>query len=110
MTIGQRDFRSNTIIVVATMLDVDEGTKDDLAAFHRVRWDAELDLRSVKTTMQMETLRCKTPELIRKEIWNTCSPTTSSARSWLKRRVSTRSSHGRSASKGPCKPWKPFNV
>lgn len=29
----------------------------------------ELDLRSLKSVMQMECLRCKTPELVRKEIW-----------------------------------------
>ena len=28
-----------------------------------------MDLRSIKTTMQMEELRCKTPALVRKEIW-----------------------------------------
>ena len=28
-----------------------------------------LDLRSLKQTMQMDILRCKTPELVRKEIW-----------------------------------------
>ena len=30
---------------------------------------AEIDLRSIKTQMKMEILRCKTPEMIRKEIW-----------------------------------------
>ncbi|MGB6910922.1 MAG: IS4 family transposase, partial [Methyloceanibacter sp.] len=33
------------------------------------KWNAELDLRSLKQTMQMDILRCKTPELVRKEIW-----------------------------------------
>ena len=46
-----------------------EITKDDLAQLYRARWNAELDLRSLKQTMQMEILRCKTPELVRKEIW-----------------------------------------
>src|SRR5262245_66350639 len=32
-------------------------------------WQIELDLRSLKRTMQMDVLRCKTPELVRKEIW-----------------------------------------
>src|SRR5262249_18525641 len=35
----------------------------------RARWNNELDLRSIKSTMQMRELRCKTPELVRKEIW-----------------------------------------
>jgi hypothetical protein len=29
----------------------------------------ELDIRSIKQTMKMDMLRCKTPELVRKEIW-----------------------------------------
>ena len=41
----------------------------DLAELYRARWNAELDLRSLKQTMQMDILRCKTPELVRKEIW-----------------------------------------
>jgi hypothetical protein len=32
-------------------------------------WQIELDLRSLKRTMQMDVLRCKTPERVRKEIW-----------------------------------------
>jgi hypothetical protein len=32
-------------------------------------WQIELDLRSIKVTLQMDRLRCKTPELVRKEIW-----------------------------------------
>jgi len=40
-----------------------------LATLYRARWNNELDLRSIKSTMQMRDLRCKTPELVRKEIW-----------------------------------------
>src|SRR5262249_36781334 len=36
---------------------------------YRARWNNELDLRSIKVTLQMDLLRCKTPELVRKEIW-----------------------------------------
>src|SRR6187431_2530682 len=32
-------------------------------------WQIELDLRSLKSTMQMGELRCKTPEAVRKEVW-----------------------------------------
>ena len=43
--------------------------KEDLATLYRAPWNNELDLRSIKSTMQMEVLRCKTPELVQKEIW-----------------------------------------
>lgn len=69
ITIQQAGFRSKVIIVVTTLLDPEEFPKEDLAELYRARWNAEIDLRSLKTTMQMEVLRCKTPELVRKEIW-----------------------------------------
>ena len=67
--VEQPGFRTKTIIVVTTLLDADEFTQDELADLYRRRWNAELDLRSLKCVMQMDILRCKTPELVRKEIW-----------------------------------------
>jgi hypothetical protein len=54
---------------VTTLLDPEQTTKEDLATLYRARWNNELDLRSIKITLQMDMLRCKTPELVRKEIW-----------------------------------------
>ena len=67
--VQQPGFRSRNIIVVSTLLDAEEVTASDLASLYRARWNAELDLRSLKQTLQMDILRCKTPELVRKEIW-----------------------------------------
>ena len=36
---------------------------------YRARWNNELDLGSIKSALQMRDLRCKTPELVRKEVW-----------------------------------------
>lgn len=62
-------FRTKEIVVVTTLLDPQTYRKEDLAELYRARWNQELDLRSIKTTMQMDVLRCKTPELVRKEAW-----------------------------------------
>ena len=67
--VRQSGFRSRQIIIVTTLVDADEVSASDLAELYRARWNAELDLRSLKQTMQMDILRCKTPELVRKEIW-----------------------------------------
>ena len=67
--VEQPGFRTKTIIVVTTLLDSEEFAKSDLADLYRARWNNELDLRSIKITLQMDILRCKTPELVRKEIW-----------------------------------------
>ena len=67
--VNRPGFRITTLVIATTLLDADEFTKDDLAQLYRARWHAELDLRSIKTTMQMDILRCKSPEMVRKEIW-----------------------------------------
>jgi hypothetical protein len=55
--------------VVTTLLDPKATTKEDLAFLYRARWNNELDLRSIKSTMQMDVLRCRSPALVRKEVW-----------------------------------------
>ena len=67
--VEQPGFRTKAVIVVTTLLDPEQTTKEDLAILYRERWNNELDLRSIKITLQMDILRCKTPELVRKEIW-----------------------------------------
>lgn len=67
--VKQRGFRTKSVVVVTTMLDPDQTTKDDLAQLYRARWNNELDLRSIKSTMQMDLMRCKTPEMVHKELW-----------------------------------------
>ena len=52
-------FRVTTLIIATTLLSADEFTSDDLAQVYRLRWSAELDLRSLKQTMQMDVLRCQ---------------------------------------------------
>ncbi|MCO6044941.1 IS4 family transposase [Aeoliella sp. ICT_H6.2] len=67
--VEQPGFRTKVIIVVTTLLDPEATTKEDLASLYRSRWSQELDIRDIKISLQMDVLRCKTPELVRKEIW-----------------------------------------
>jgi hypothetical protein len=57
----QSGFCTKSIVVVTTLIDAQQTTKEDLATLYRARWNNELDLRSIKSTMQMRDLRCKTP-------------------------------------------------
>jgi hypothetical protein len=54
--------------VITTILDesIDGGQFGDL---YERRWEGEVDIRSIKSTMQMDILRCQTPEMVHKEIW-----------------------------------------
>jgi hypothetical protein len=67
--IEQRGFRTRSLTLATTLLDPHEFPKEDLAQLYRARWHSELDLRSLKQTLQMDILRCRTPELVRKELW-----------------------------------------
>ena len=64
-----RKVRTRTITIATTLLDEDEYRKADLAALYRMRWQAELNLRSLKTVLQMDVLRCKSPAMVHKEFW-----------------------------------------
>jgi hypothetical protein len=64
-----RRCRSRTILIATTLVDAQAYPKDSLAELYRQRWQAELDLRSLKTVLQMDVLRCKSPGMVRKEIW-----------------------------------------
>jgi hypothetical protein len=67
--VEQPGFRTRSVVVVATILDLGQASAEELASLYRARWNKEPDLRSIKVTLQMDMLRCKTPELVRKEIW-----------------------------------------
>ena len=64
-----REVKGDRRILVTTMLDPREISKADLVALYPRRWHVELDLRNIKTTLGMEVLRCRTPEMIEKELW-----------------------------------------
>lgn len=67
--VEQPGFRTRSIVVVTTILDPAQASREELAELYRARWNNELDLRSIKVVLQMDRLRCKTPELVRKEVW-----------------------------------------
>jgi DDE family transposase len=62
-------YRTKDVTVVTTLVDAAAYAKDDIADLYRTRWHVELDLRAIKTHLRMDILRCKTPAMVRKEIW-----------------------------------------
>jgi hypothetical protein len=67
--VAKPGYRVQTLVVVTTLTDPDEFSRDDIAELFRQRWHAELDLRSIKAVMHMDVLRCETPAMVRKEVW-----------------------------------------
>lgn len=64
-----RGWRVRQLTLVTTLCDAQAYPLKELARVYHARWQAEVDLRTIKITMQMDVLRCKTPEMVRKEIW-----------------------------------------
>lgn len=63
-----RGFRNRKITLVTTLLDAALYPAAELAALYGRRWQLEVCLRDVKTTMGMELLRCQSPAMARKEV------------------------------------------
>lgn len=66
--VAQKGFRTRRLAVVTTLLDAEQYPRDEIAALYRRRWQAELNLRSLKTVLQMDHLRCLTPHRVRNEL------------------------------------------
>jgi hypothetical protein len=66
--VNQPGFRTKSFYIITTLLDAEEYTASEIADLYYQRWDVELYIRDIKTTMGMDILRCKNPGMVRKEI------------------------------------------
>jgi putative transposase len=67
VSIEIRGFRTKQVTVITTLLDNVLFSAHEITELYRRRWQAELNLRSLKTHMEMDYLRTKRPETVRKE-------------------------------------------
>jgi putative transposase len=68
-SVEQPGFRTRVITLATTLVDPNIYSAQELANLYRRRWQAELNLRSLKTHLQMEHLRAKKPHTVRKEFY-----------------------------------------
>ena len=64
-----RELQAGGRILVTTLCDAKAYPKAALRTLYQRRWQAELNLRHLKTTLGMNTLRCRTPAMAEKELW-----------------------------------------
>ena len=64
-----REVRVDHKVLVTTLLNERQTSKDDLGALYARRWDIELDMRNLKTTTGMDVLSCQTPQMNEKQLW-----------------------------------------
>lgn len=72
--VNRPGFRVRHMVLVSTLTECDSSghpliSGEALRHLYRCRWHVELDIRSLKTWMNMDILRGKTPEMMRREIW-----------------------------------------
>ena len=67
--VDQAGFRTKSLVVVTSLCDAEKYTAEEIAELYRSRWLAELDIRAIKITLDMDVLRCKTPGMVRREVW-----------------------------------------
>ena len=60
--------RKQRVTLVTTLLDPVAYPAEKLIALYARRWNLELALRHLKTTMGMEALRCQSPDMAEKEL------------------------------------------
>jgi hypothetical protein len=68
LTLEVRETRVGDWILITSLKDAKAVSPLELNEIYGWRWHIELDLRSIKTSMQMEMLRCKSPEMVLKEV------------------------------------------
>lgn len=66
--VNESGFRVTSFYIVTTLLDPEVYPASDIADLYFQRWDVELFFRDIKTTMDMDVLRCKSADMVRKEI------------------------------------------
>ncbi|MCP5328084.1 MAG: IS4 family transposase [Steroidobacteraceae bacterium] len=64
-----REAKVGGRILVTSLLEARETPKAVLGELYAKRWHVELDLRCIKTTLGMEVLRCRSPQMAEKELW-----------------------------------------
>ncbi len=67
-TLAVPGFRTQSVTLVTTLLDARAYPAEELARLYARRWRIELWFRDLKTAMGMETLRCKSPGMVHKEL------------------------------------------
>lgn len=68
VNISAPGYRSSQIYILTTLLDDTAYPAELIAELYRQRWSVELYFRDLKTTLGMEFLKSKTPDMVEKEI------------------------------------------
>lgn len=63
--------RTRKLTIITTLTDPEAYTIKDVAELYGYRWHAELDILEIKQWLHLDHLRCKSPGMVRREVWTT---------------------------------------
>jgi len=63
--------RTESLDVATTLLDPKAYPASEIGRLYGYRWNAELDILAIKQALNLDHLRCKSPEMIERELWTT---------------------------------------
>ena len=64
-----REIKIANKILITSLIRPSEAPRKTLKNLYSQRWHVELDIRNIKTTLGMETLTCRSPDMAEKEMW-----------------------------------------
>jgi hypothetical protein len=63
--------RVESLDIVTTFLNPKEYPASDIARLFGYRWNVELDIRGIKQSLNLDHVRCKSPQMVERELWTT---------------------------------------
>jgi putative transposase len=67
--VTQRGYRSREITVATSLVDGTAHAWNEVADLYHRRWHVELDIRSIKQTLKINHIACKSPAMVRRALW-----------------------------------------
>lgn len=70
--ISEPGRKQSPFVVVTTMLDrsgKNGVSSEEISELYGFRWNVELDIRSIKTHLNIDFMRCKSPPMVNTEFW-----------------------------------------
>jgi hypothetical protein len=70
-TVVEKGRRTKQITVITTLTDATVYSREEIAELYGFRWNSELDIRAIKSNLNLAHVRCKSPEMVRRELRTT---------------------------------------
>ena len=68
LRVSAKGFRTKSVVIVTTLIDEKLYPADELRELYGERWQVELHFHQIKILLAMDVLRCKSPDLIIREV------------------------------------------